>query len=56
MGVDDLKEAIESGIWVGNTLFQKPSKCTSGTLVHQKESPSAVTDELDVQNLEGNEQ
>ena len=32
------------------------SKCTLGTLVHQKESPSAGTDELDVQNLGVNEQ
>lgn len=32
------------------------SKCTSGTLVHQKESPVARTTELGIQNLEGNEQ
>ena len=32
------------------------SKCTSGTLVHQKESPVARTTELDVQNFGVNEQ
>ncbi len=32
------------------------SKCTSGTLVHQKESPVVGATELDIQNLEGNEQ
>ena len=42
MGVDDSKEAIEKGYL--------------GTLVHQKESPPARTDELDVQNLGVNEQ
>ena len=32
------------------------SKCTSGTLVHQKESPVGATTELDVQNFGVNEQ
>lgn len=38
------------------TRARDRAKGTSGTLVHQKESPSARTDELDIQNLEGNEQ
>ena len=32
------------------------SKCTSGTLVHQKESPVVGATELYIHNLEGNEQ
>ena len=106
MGVDDLKEAIEKGIfgreihrsktikfthemldaiaiasetneqdscnWVREVIAKallaedakyermararNRSKCTSGTLVHQKESPVVGATELDIQNLEGNEQ
>ena len=35
---------------------REKAKCTSGTLVHQKESPVGATTELDVQNFEVNEQ
>ncbi|WP_407484724.1 hypothetical protein [Acinetobacter baumannii] len=50
-----MREVIAKALLVADAKYERmtrarmKAKCTSGTLVHQKESPSARTDEPDVQ-------
>lgn len=60
--VDWMRNAIAEALVIADAKYERTRKAKEraskhwNTLVHQKESPSAGTDELDIQNLEGNEQ
>ena len=60
--VDWMRKAIAEALVIADAKYERTRKAKEraskhwNTLVHQKESPSAGTDELGIQNLEGNEQ
>ena len=57
--VDWMRKAIAEALVIADARYERTRRAKEraskqwGTLVHQKESPSARTDELDVQNFRG---